>query len=209
MTFQGSRSFFDATKSLVSTVRVLDTACEADVDSCTEFMLDAADDLIDDANCGPDFNAGHSVVQQAYRGLRSYEMLYAATCLQDENSPSGSTQYCYASAVTNKTDGGANTYPYLLPLNITMEDGAAPACNWCLEETMGIFQTAAANRDQLIADTYEGAARHVNSACGSGFVNETLPEAREDNGSRRAGGAMVGSWGALAMTVIAVALGML
>ena len=51
---------------------------------------------------------------------------------------------------------------------------------------MGIFHSAAAERRQLIATTYEGAARQVNTMCGQAFVNGTLPEEEESAGDSTA-----------------------
>ena len=61
---------------------------------------------------------------------------------------------------------------------------------------MGIFHAASANRRQLIATTYEGAARQVNTMCGQAFVNSTLPEEEES-----ASGMMLPQ-GAFALTVM-------
>ncbi|KAL2752826.1 hypothetical protein ACRALDRAFT_2111889 [Sodiomyces alcalophilus JCM 7366] len=170
----GSYSFFNAAKTLLSIVRVLDAGCEADVDSCKTFLSNAAEALIQKENCGPDYERGHSVVRQAYMGLTSYDVTYATTCLQNPET----SMYCYATAVTNQTNA-SNVYFYLLPLNMTLPGSATPACNWCLGETMAILQAAAADRDRPIADSYETAARQVNTVCGPEFVNETLPEPGE------------------------------
>lgn len=42
---------------------------------------------------------------------------------------------------------------------------------------MGIYQSAASNRALPIANTYVSAAQQVNTICGPGFVNSTLPNA--------------------------------
>ncbi|ROT36002.1 hypothetical protein SODALDRAFT_282703 [Sodiomyces alkalinus F11] len=175
MLLQGSYSFFNAARTLVSIVRVLDAGCEADVNSCKTFLGNAAQALIQRENCGPDYERSHPVVRQAYLGLTTYEMLYAATCLQNPET----SMYCYASAVTNQTNA-SNVYFYLLPLNMSLPGSATPTCNWCLGETMAILQAASADRAQPIANSYESAARQVNTVCGPEFVNETLPEPSEN-----------------------------
>jgi hypothetical protein len=108
----------------------------------------------------------------AYMGLASYNMVYSASCLQDPET----SMYCFANAVTNLTTP-SNVYFYFLPLNMTLPGSSTPACNWCLQETMGIFQSAAANRKQAISSTYQPAAKQVNTICGPEFVNDTLPAA--------------------------------
>ncbi len=40
---------------------------------------------------------------------------------------------------------------------------------------MAVFQAAAANRKLPIAYTYQSAAQQVDTICGPGFVNDTLP----------------------------------
>lgn len=171
---QGSKSFFEASKSLVTIVQTLDAACEADVDFCTDYLSDVAASLISDENCRSEYERRNSVIDQAYKGLSAYQPLYAATCLQDPDT----SQYCYATAVTNLTTA-ANVYLYFLPLNMSYPGSAAPTCNWCLEETMAIFQSTSANRSKHIANTYESAAVQMNTVCGPEFVNDTLPEPRE------------------------------
>lgn len=140
-------------------------------------MQKAARNLTETENCETEWKNGLSTVMQAYRGLMSYEMMYTATCLQDPDSEN----YCFATAVTN-TSTPSDTYLYFLPYNLSMPGSSTPSCTWCNQETMGIFHAAASNRRQLIATTYEGAARQVNTMCGQSFVNSTLPEEDENAG---------------------------
>lgn len=135
-------------------------------------MNDLAKNLTDSSNCGDDFELGNSVVVQAYLAMVSYQTVYSSTCLKD----SGTAMYCYANAVTNLTTP-SNVYFYYLPLNISLPGSSIPACSWCLERTMGIFQSASANRKLPISDTYVSAAKQVNAICGPEFVNDTLPNA--------------------------------
>ncbi|KAK1984818.1 hypothetical protein LZ30DRAFT_779567 [Colletotrichum cereale] len=169
MLLQGSRSFFQAEKQLLSIVRVLDATCSADVQYCTGFLEGVAGNLTLDANCGSDYQSGNPIVMQAYLGLKSYEMLYKATCLTDPDT----SMYCFANAVTNLTTP-SNVYFYYLPLNLTLPASANPTCGSCLRRTMDIFQTFTTNRKLPIASTYEDAARQVNTLCGPEYVNDTL-----------------------------------
>ncbi|KAH7354167.1 hypothetical protein B0T11DRAFT_124853 [Plectosphaerella cucumerina] len=172
MLLDASRSFFEAQRQgLVSLVRVLDTACEADVDFCTEYFNTAAEDLLLKENCGAEYERGGNGVKQVYMGLKSYELVFKATCLQDPDD----AQYCFASAV-NSNNNGSNVYPYQMPINMTFPASATPDCNWCLEETMRIYQAATADRESFVARVYEDAARQMNTVCGPEFVNETLPD---------------------------------
>ncbi|EFQ27092.1 hypothetical protein CGRA01v4_07600 [Colletotrichum graminicola] len=166
---QGSESFFQAEKQLLSIVRVLDAACSADVEYCTGFLNGVAGNLTLDSNCGSDYQSGNPIVMQAYLGLKSYEMLYKATCLTDPDT----SMYCFANAVTNLTTP-ANVYFYYLPLNMTLPASANPTCGSCLQRTMDIFQTYTMNRKLPIASTYEDAAAQVNTMCGPEYVNDTL-----------------------------------
>ncbi|KAH8909745.1 hypothetical protein BR93DRAFT_965827 [Coniochaeta sp. PMI_546] len=169
---QGSTSFFEAEKSLVSITQVLDASCSANVTFCSTYLTGLAKNLTDASNCGTDFELGNSVVVQSYIAMVSYQTLYGATCLKDP----GSAAYCFANAVTNLTTP-SNVYFYYLPLNISLPGSSIPACSWCLEKTMGIYQSAASNRALPIANTYVSAAQQVNTICGPGFVNSTLPNA--------------------------------
>ncbi|KAL1881415.1 hypothetical protein VTK73DRAFT_4175 [Phialemonium thermophilum] len=167
---QGSRSFFEAEKSLVSITEVLDATCAANSTFCSLYLNDLAKNLTKPSTCGPDYQLGNSVVVQAYMSMIAYQPLYSASCLRDQDTNS----YCYANAVTNLTTP-ANVYFYFLPLNISLPGSSIPTCNGCLERTMAIFQAASANRKLPIASTYVSAAKQVNTICGPGFVNDTLP----------------------------------
>lgn len=191
---QGSRSFFEAEKKLLSIVRVLDATCGADVEYCTEFLTGVAGNLTLDANCGSDYQAGNPIVMQAYLGLKSYEMLYKATCLTDPDT----SMYCFANAVTNLTTP-SNVYFYYLPLNMTLPASANPTCGTCLRQTMEIYQTFTTNRKLAISSTYEDAASQVNTICGPEYVNDTLLAAVST------AGLSVPSW-ALAATTMTLAL---
>ena len=159
---------------------VLDAACSADVDFCTTFLKDKAKELISDENCGQEYTSGQPNIQQAYVGLRAYNVLYKATCLRD---PENDDMYCFANAITN-TSTPANAYFYFLPLNKALPQSANPACSTCLQDTMAIYQAAAANRKQAIANTYVTAAQSLNAICGPQFANDTLPDEVEDAAGR-------------------------
>ncbi|KAK7739627.1 hypothetical protein SLS62_011245 [Diatrype stigma] len=196
---QGSSSFFEAEKSLVSITQVLDATCAADADFCTGYLADLAASLVSTANCAEDFAQQNSVVVQAHMGMLAYRVVYDAACLKDNvedddgdpdggsSSNSEASSYCFASAVTNLTTT-ANAYLYFLPLNSTYPARASPDCDHCTAATLGVFQAATADRSQPIADTYEGAAARVNEVCGADFVNATLAAATEESAATTAAG---------------------
>jgi len=136
--------------------------------------------LISDENCSQEYNSGQPNIMQAYVGLRAYNVLYKATCLRDEENDD---MYCFANAVTN-TSTPANAYFYYLPLNKALPQAANPACSKCLQDTMAIYQAAAAYRKQAIANTYVAAAETLNSICGPQFANDTLPAEIQDAAGR-------------------------
>ncbi|KAI0128529.1 hypothetical protein BJ170DRAFT_594368 [Xylariales sp. AK1849] len=175
MLMQGSTSFFQAEKSLVSITQVLDATCSANVTFCADYLNGVASNLTDSANCADDFAQDNSVVVQAYEGLRAYQPLYSAACLKNEDT----SAYCFANAVTNSS-AVSDVYLYFLPLNVSYPSTAAASCSLCTQQTMGIFQAATADRDQFVANTYANAATTVNNVCGSGFVNATLPAAESN-----------------------------
>ncbi|CAK7265511.1 hypothetical protein SEPCBS57363_001620 [Sporothrix epigloea] len=173
LTKQGSRSFFEAEKSLVTITQVLDATCAANATFCGSYLEELAANLTDSANCGRDYALGNPIVVQAYLGMTAYQPLYAASCLTDP----GTGAYCFANAITNLTTT-ANAYFYYLPLNNTLPtSGSEPSCNWCLQQTMTVFWSASANRHNPIANTYLTAAQQVDTICGAKFVNSTLPAA--------------------------------
>ncbi|EPE10333.1 c6 zinc finger domain containing protein [Ophiostoma piceae UAMH 11346] len=172
MLLQGSRSMFNAEKSLVSITQVLDATCAANATFCTGYFKELATNLTSASNCGADYKLGNSVVVQAYLGMTAYQPLYTASCLKDAETSS----YCFGNAITNLTTP-ANAYFYFLPLNISLPVSSVPSCNRCLQLTMGIYRSAAADRTASIANTYISAAQQVDTVCGPAFVNDSLPEA--------------------------------
>lgn len=172
MLVQGSMSMFNAEKSLVSITQVLDATCGANVTFCEDYLDGVADDLVDSANCADEYAQENSLVVQVYQGLKAYQPLYSASCLQDAET----SAYCFANAVTNSS-AIADVYLYYLPLNISYPNSTTPDCNQCTQHMMGFFQAATADRSSAIANTYTKAANAVNAQCGSGYVNATLPEA--------------------------------
>ncbi|EHA49405.1 hypothetical protein MGG_11657 [Pyricularia oryzae 70-15] len=167
---EGSQSFFEAQKSLVGITQTLDAACRANANECAPYLNDVAKSLISTQNCGPDYQLDNSMVVSTYNALTSYQTVYSTTCLIDPKTSS----YCFANAVTNATNPN-NAYFYYLPLNMTLPSTPTLNCNWCLQQTMAIYQAQSANRKLAVASTYLPAAEIVNKGCGSDFVNATLP----------------------------------
>lgn len=173
---EGSLSFFNAQKNLLDIVRVLDASCAADVDFCTNYLNEAARNLKKRENCGSEYNdpdtPTNAPIMQAYNGLRAYNAMYKATCLQDLDTD----MYCYASVVTNSSMS-SDAYLYYMPYGLGLPGSSQPSCNQCVFQTMGIFHSAAADRSQLVAKPYEEAALVINTICGPNFVPATLPPA--------------------------------
>lgn len=138
---------------------------------CTDYLSTAARNLTAPENCKTEWNRGDATVKQVLFGLKAYEMMYKASCLQNPSND----MYCFANAVTNLTTP-SDAYFYYLPYNLSLPGSSLPSCSWCIEETMAIFHAASADRSQVIANTYEAAARQVNTICGIDFVNSTLPK---------------------------------
>ncbi|PTB67467.1 hypothetical protein BBK36DRAFT_1099238, partial [Trichoderma citrinoviride] len=172
MMLQTSTGLFQAEKSLLSIVRVLDASCKADSVSCATFLDQAAANLTTSDNCKAEIAQNQTLVLQAYRGLQAYKEVYAATCLQDPTT----SQYCFANAVTN-LNTPSDAYLYFLPYGLALPGSSNPSCSWCTQQTMDIYYSASADRDASVADVYADAARQVNTLCGPNYVNGTLPPA--------------------------------
>lgn len=116
------------------------------------------------SNCGQDLSLQNPVVEQAYNGFIAYPALYHAGCLTDQQG-----QYCFADAVTNSS-APTSSYIYYLPLGVQLPAGTQPACNQCLQNTMSLFASTAANSSQPLASDYVAAAQQVDMTCGPSFV---------------------------------------
>lgn len=169
---QNSNSFFQAEKSVVRITQVLDATCAASSSTCAPYLSSLAANLTAPANCQADFQARNPTVLQAYTGLLAYLPLYSATCLKNAKTNS----YCFADAITN-VSSPTDSYVYFLPLNMSLPASSQPTCNSCLQNTMSVFNAAASNRTQAIADTYSAAAQQINVQCGPSFVQGNIPAA--------------------------------
>jgi hypothetical protein len=167
MATQTSSAFFDASKSFVRITQTLEATCKSNLTTCRNIMNNRARGLISNNNCGVDYANDNPQVLQAYNGLLAYEPLYQASCLRD-----ASGSYCYANAVTNSS-ATTDSYPYYLPLGVSLPGGARPTCNSCLQDAMAIFSSFAGNNTQPVSKTYNAAAQQIDLACGPTFVNKT------------------------------------
>lgn len=131
-------------------------------------MNNLATQILAENACKVDYDNNNPQVVQAVNGLVSYEPMYSASCLKDNDG-----DYCYANAVTNTTSEGVDAFPYFLPLGVPMTSGARPTCNSCLQNEMAIFSQFAANATQPISKTYAGAADTITMYCGNAFINVT------------------------------------
>ncbi|KAK0722513.1 hypothetical protein B0T26DRAFT_222982 [Lasiosphaeria miniovina] len=168
---QGSKSFFDAEKSLVGITQTLDATCRPNATFCNTYLSSLAQNLTSTQHCGNDYNLGNSVVIQAHLAMIAYAPLYSAGCLKDPQT----SAYCFATAVRNTTNF-TNTYFYFLPLNMSLPGSTLPTCGVCTQQTMEVYHVATANRQQPVVNNYVAAAKQVNTICGPGFVNETLAD---------------------------------
>ena len=70
-----------------------------------------------------------------------------------------------------------------------MPGGSQPTCSTCLQRTMGIFNEAGGKKSgQVLQETYPAAANMINQACGPGFVEATIENARTAGQNSGAGG---------------------
>jgi len=170
MLLESSNSFFQAEKSVTRITQTLDATCDADLTTCTTFLSNLANNLTTPANCQSDYKAQNPIVAQILTSLVAYKPLYQASCLK--NPASGA--YCFADAITNASSP-TDAYVYYLPLNNSLPGGSQPTCSACLQNTMAVFDSAAANRTQPVSSTYAAAAQLINVQCGPGFVNASIP----------------------------------
>ncbi|KAJ5712841.1 uncharacterized protein N7483_010022 [Penicillium malachiteum] len=162
---ENSNAFFHDLSSATDTARVLNTTCSESVDKCQSIMTGLAAEMIQQDNCGPDYNANNSVVTSAYQEMRAYEPVYQATCLKNSDTQ----DYCFVDAVTNTT--APNDYDvYFIPIGNPLTKGDL-TCNECLRETMYIYSQWATVDDQELDSDYIASAKIVNEQCGTGFAS--------------------------------------
>ncbi|OCT48677.1 hypothetical protein CLCR_04938 [Cladophialophora carrionii] len=216
---QNSNSFFRAQRSVPLLTQTLDAACTAPLAICSPLMASLAAQLIDDANCGDDYNQQNPLVVQAHAGLVAYEPVYRATCLKDDSgttqdedesssnssNSSSSKPYCFVEATTNTNASGSNSadfYPYYTAIGLSMPSTARPSCSQCLKETMAIFASYAENAVQPLSKTYLTCALQVDKSCGSGFVSTDVEVGSVASPNAAAGpGALIPSVSSLVMLV--------
>lgn len=171
-----STGFFHTLRSAASTSHVLDTACSADVSSCSSTMSSFASDLLDDDNCGEDYEAGNPLVANAYYDMITYEPIYRATCLQNPDT----SDYCFVDAVTNSSNP-VDYDVYFLPYGSTIDSSSTPTCGPCLQAALDIFSEWAQVKDQPLADSYLPSAKAINGRCGADFAKVNITVGEEDD----------------------------
>ncbi|OBT51674.1 hypothetical protein VE04_09250 [Pseudogymnoascus sp. 24MN13] len=137
--------------------------------SCGPYLSSLAATL--NSTCALDLSRSNPTATMALTGLLAYPSLRTATCLK---SPTGS--YCFADAITNSTSD-EDAYVYYLGVGNELPSTTKMTCNKCLKDVVGVFGAAAANRTAPVAAVYAEGAAVVNGVCGSGWVNETMPNA--------------------------------
>ncbi len=151
-------------------------------------MSSLAQQIQSSSTCGPDLALENPMVTQAYNGFIAYAPLYQAGCLRDPTTQ----DYCFASAVTNAS-APTSSYIYYLALGVALPGGTQPTCNSCLQRTMDVFSTYAANSSQPLSEVYGTAAQQLDMTCGPTFVEANVVVASGDGAtlSRHAGVGMV------------------
>jgi len=173
---QNSMSFFSAAKTLSHITATLNTSCNIDFHTCSSTISSYASTLRSSNGCAQDYERQQPLVRQAYAGLLSYDVLYAASCTKTRattSEPTNNGSYCFANAITNLSSP-TDSYIYYLPLGIPLPADSMPTCNTCLKDVMDIFAAAAPNKTQPLSANYVNAAQQIDRGCGPGFVNETV-----------------------------------
>ncbi|KFZ10926.1 hypothetical protein V501_04972 [Pseudogymnoascus sp. VKM F-4519 (FW-2642)] len=165
---ESSQAFFQTLRSPFLTTALLDHSCAAPA-SCAPYLSSLAATL--NSTCALDLSRSNPTATMALTGLLAYPSLRTATCLK---SPTGS--YCFADAITNSTSD-EDAYVYYLGVGNELPSTTKMTCNKCLKDVVGVFGAAAANRTAPVAAVYAEGAAVVNGVCGSGWVNETMPNA--------------------------------
>lgn len=194
---QNSNSFFQAERDATLLSETLDIACNAPLAICSPLMSSLSEQLISTANCGADYAQQNPLVMQAYNGLVAYEPLYRATCLKDPKTGS----YCFSEAITNSS-APADSYPYYTALGLHMPASSRPTCDKCLQNTMAVFASYAADTNQPLAATYTATSYQIDFGCGPTFVNTTVAAATTGSASNVQGAGL----GMLVLALATVAL---
>jgi hypothetical protein len=97
-----------------------------DATQCNNLMQTSARELMAASACKTDLANDNPLVIQALNGLVAYPVVFAASCLKDVHSKTGS--YCFANAVTN-TSSTTDSYPFYLPVGQELPAGSRPTCN--------------------------------------------------------------------------------
>lgn len=142
----------------------METTCKVDFNKCSNVMSSYASKIRHQENCGADYTAQNPFVMQAVIGFSSYRVMYKAGCLKTT-----ANTYCFADAVTNMSSQH-DSYPYFLPLGISLPTDSHPSCSPCIKAVMETFAGAAKDRGQVISSTYSSAARHLDKTCGPGWI---------------------------------------
>lgn len=165
---ENSNAFFHDLSSATTTSAVLNTTCSKPVAKCQSIMTETAAQLLQQENCGPDYDANNSVVVDTYEAMMAYEPVYKATCMTNPDTD----EYCFVDAATNSTN--PNDYDvYLVPVGNPLTKGNL-TCNECLKSTMKVYSQWATVNNEALDSTYLSSAKIVNDYCGAGFAKTNI-----------------------------------
>ncbi|KAG8758711.1 hypothetical protein FRC14_007555 [Serendipita sp. 396] len=139
-------------------------------------------------SCATELDQGHTLSWMALNGFRNYKMVRDVGCLRNLRSDT----FCYVDSLVASPP--ADIYLYQLPLGTPLPgssssssansaqstsaaDGGGsgvnvkPSCSSCSQSVMNIYAQYAGNSSLLISQTYPGAQRAVEAACGSGYAS--------------------------------------
>ncbi|KAI9719347.1 MAG: hypothetical protein M1828_006248 [Chrysothrix sp. TS-e1954] len=168
---QTSSAWFEELRQPNELHKTLNLACAVDQDKCSGIMSQYMTQLQEPSGCGADYKLSNPNVLMAYDGLSAYDAVYQATCLKRP----GTKTYCFVAAATDEASP-SDIDIYYLPLGMGMPSTAQPRCDTCVQQTLAGYAVAAANSSSLLNTDYDDAARQINEACGSAFVNVTVAQ---------------------------------
>jgi hypothetical protein len=118
-----------------------------------------------DENCGFEYRATNPVVVQAFMALSAYMPLYRAGCLKDTDGA-----YCFAKAISNSTASSMDSWPYFIPLGISLPPGTRTSCSSCVQDTMVAFSVEGG----VFRTQYLKSAEQLNSRCEANWLPLTF-----------------------------------
>ncbi|KAG6335513.1 hypothetical protein ID866_3585 [Astraeus odoratus] len=137
------------------------------------------------SSCEIDLNDKNAMAMDTLIALQAYDLMRNVSCQVDATTDA----YCYVESVASSDP--SSYWFYLLPLGQPLVNITESTCNACTKELMATYADALDGSNSTLLtglhQTYETAAKSLNSACGASYAQVSTSDATTNAALSHAG----------------------